>query len=437
MKKCLIVLITLIGLTAQFQAQEDQFEIANALGKQAATFLQKSDYESLHSMFSEEMATNLPTKRMESSFSGLFKQFGTLDEIEGLQIKETAEDNYFQQEVVFEKGKFFLTFTLNEKDKFTSFMLRPYQANYTWTAPQYSKGEFTYLQEDISIGDSLPLNGKMTVPNSTIETVVVFVHGSGPNDMNETVGPNKIFKDLAFGLAAKGIPSVRYNKRTYDYPGAMAKLGNTITIQQVVINDAVSAIEFARKKGAKKVILLGHSLGGYCAPMIAQLTNPDAVILLAGNASPLEDLLIGQYEHIRTNDTSTQINDFQMAMITSQVERVQKNDYDATTAPPLLPLGLPASFWISLKNYEPQKVAKKQPFPYLVLNGERDYQVTPSEAKKWKNGSKHKLSKTVIYPKLNHLFFAGEGVCLPSEYEKENHLSEEVLKDIINWISEI
>ena len=98
---------------------------------------------------------------------------------------------------------------------------------------------------------------------------------------------------------------------------------------------------------------------------------------------------------------------------------------------------MPASFWLSLKDYEPQKIAKKQTQPYLILNGERDYQVTPSEAKKWKNGSKNKQSKTIIYPHLNHMFFAGEGVCLPSEYEKEGHFSQETLNDIVNWISEL
>ena len=437
MKKILLFFGLTLLLINQNQAQTTNAETADKLGKQAALFLQLNDYENLHALFSEKMASALPIKQMKKSFSGLFKQFGALEEIQEFNTKQTAEADYFQQAVVFEKGTFNLVFTLDEKNKLTSFNLRPHQPSYEWTAPKYVISPFEFSQQDIKVGDSLKLNGKMTIPNGGIETVVVFVHGSGPNDMDETLGPNKLFKDLALGLASNGIASIRYNKRTYDYPSQMARIANSITIQQVVIDDAVNAIKLAREKGAKKVILLGHSLGGHCAPMISVLAKPDAVIVLAGNVSPLEDLLVPQYEYIKENDSSTQINDFQMAMIRTQVERIQKEDYNAETAPPLLPLNLPASFWLSLKDYSPQKIAKSQTIPYLILNGERDYQVTPKEAKKWKNGTKNKLSETILYPKLNHMFFEGKGLCLPSEYEKEGHFSETVLKDIISWISKI
>ena len=154
---------------------------------------------------------------------------------------------------------------------------------------------------------------------------------------------------------------------------------------------------------------------------------------MAGNVSQLHELLIPQYEHIMKNDPTTSIGEFQLNAIKVQVKNIQENTYNASTPSMALPLGLPASFWLSLKDYYPQKLAKKQSQPYLILNGERDYQVSPEEAKKWKNGSKHKKSKTIIYPKLNHMFFAGEGVLIPSEYEKEGHLHEQTLKDIINW----
>lgn len=438
MSKCFIFLTIIVSLSFTSQAQTKSSNAPSVLGKQAAKLLQKSDFENLHSLFAEKMASTLSPEQMKKSFSGLFKQFGELTSIDEFVVKKTAEQDYYQQAVTFEKQQFFLVFTLNDKDLFTSFMLQPYQATYDWSPPAYAADSSEYFEQKVTVGDSMKLNGVFTFPKSPkFESIVVFVHGSGPNDMDETLGPNKLFKDLALGLAANGIASLRYNKRTYDYPSRMARMANELTIQQVVADDAAAAIELAKLMNGKKVILLGHSLGGYCAPMIAELAKPDAVITLAGSVSPLEDLLISQYEHIRQNDTSSKINDFQMAMIKTQVERVQKEEYDSTTAAPLLPLGLPASFWLSVKDYNPQKLAKKQPQPYLILNGGRDYQVTPSEAKKWKNGSKHKQSKTIIYPQLNHMFFAGEGICLPSEYEKEGHFSEETLNDIVNWIGEL
>ncbi|MDZ7606573.1 MAG: hypothetical protein U5K79_13515 [Cyclobacteriaceae bacterium] len=58
----------------------------------------------------------------------------------------------------------------------------------------------------------------MTLPKGKNSfPIVLFVHGSGPNDRDETIGPNKPFRDIAYGLAEKGIASLRYDKRTFVY----------------------------------------------------------------------------------------------------------------------------------------------------------------------------------------------------------------------------
>lgn len=41
---------------------------------------------------------------------------------------------------------------------------------------------------------------------------VVFLSGSGPNDKDESIGPNKPFADLAKGLGDRGIGSLRFDK---------------------------------------------------------------------------------------------------------------------------------------------------------------------------------------------------------------------------------
>ena len=52
---------------------------------------------------------------------------------------------------------------------------------------------------------------------------VVLVHGSGPNDRDESIGPNKPFRDLAEGLASRGIAVLRYDKRTRTHAGRVAR----------------------------------------------------------------------------------------------------------------------------------------------------------------------------------------------------------------------
>ena len=65
----------------------------------------------------------------------------------------------------------------------------------------------------------------------------------GPNDRDETIGPNKPFRDLAHGLASRGIAVLRYEKRTKEHPILMAMSVNTITVKEETIDDAVAAVE--------------------------------------------------------------------------------------------------------------------------------------------------------------------------------------------------
>ena len=39
-----------------------------------------------------------------------------------------------------------------------------------------------------------------------------------------------------------------------------------------------------------------------------------------------------------------------------------------------------------------------------------------------------------LYPSLNHLFLAGKGDSVPSEYIVPGNVPEEVIKDIVNWV---
>ena len=96
---------------------------------------------------------------------------------------------------------------------------------------------------------------------------VVLIHGSGPHDRDETIGPNKPFRDLADGLASRRIAVLRYEKRTRHHGGKM--LGTTVTIKEEVLDDAVAAAELLRQTPGldpKRVFVVGHSLGAMLAP---------------------------------------------------------------------------------------------------------------------------------------------------------------------------
>ena len=123
------------------------------------------------------------------------------------------------------------------------------------------------------------------------------------------------------------------------------------------------------------------------------------------------------------------------------------------TAESELPNGMKKSEYISLQiaqltspwtiffiKSNPSENLAKVTCPVLALNGEKDLQVAPTEniediQKAIKAGSNSELT-TKIYPDLNHLFqHATTGS--PSEYAAiEETFSEEVMKDIVEWMEE-
>ena len=75
--------------------------------------------------------------------------------------------------------------------------------------------------------------------------------------------------------------------------------------------------------------------------------------------------------------------------------------------------------------------------PVLILQGERDYQVTMADFKGWKKALSGRAGVTLkSYPKLNHLFAPGEGRSSPAEYEKPGHVAAEVVEDGAAFVKE-
>jgi fermentation-respiration switch protein FrsA (DUF1100 family) len=90
---------------------------------------------------------------------------------------------------------------------------------------------------------------------------------------------------------------------------------------------------------------------------------------------------------------------------------------------------------LDLREHDPVSEAKLLKQPLLILQGGRDYQVTPAQFDDWKKGLDASTNVTFkLYPDLNHLFIPGKGKSTPQEYEQEGHVSQDVVTDIANWV---
>jgi hypothetical protein len=101
-------------------------------------------------------------------------------------------------------------------------------------------------------------------------------------------------------------------------------------------------------------------------------------------------------------------------------------------------LGVPASYWLDLRGYNPPQLAATLKQPMLILQGEKDYQVTLKDFDNWKAAlSKRKNVEFKSYPKLYHLFIETEDSPAPANYQKAGHVAKYVIDDLAGWIRKV
>jgi dienelactone hydrolase len=266
----------------------------------------------------------------------------------------------------------------------------------------------------------------------------VLVQGSGPCDRDETVGANKPFRDLAWGLATKGIAVLRYEKRTTEHAAKLMAHPVRLTVEEETIADALDAASRLRAANGidpKRVFVLGHSLGALVAPRIGKTdANIAGLIMMAGPTRPLEDLLVEQTRYLLSLDgNASPEGAAKLAALEAEVAKIKK--LTATSSSTNWILGGPPEYWLDLRAYNAVATAKTLKQPLLILQGGRDYQVTPVDFEGWKTGLGSRPGVTFkLYPKSNHLFIAGEGKSSPAEYDQPGHVEEGVISDIVEWI---
>ncbi len=286
-----------------------------------------------------------------------------------------------------------------------------------------------------------PLRGTLMLPAGKGPfPAVVLVSGSGPNDQDETLGPNHPFLDIALGLAARGIASVRYDKRTLDYPRRINP--RTFTLTDEYVPDALAAIHLLRHEpdvDPHLIFVLGHSQGGTYAPLIAQRAPELAgVVLLAASSEPLAAALVRQVRYLATLPGATGANArAELPDIVAEAAQIAspaalEKDKPGT----VLMGGAGPAYYLSGLRYHEVATAREIPQPLLFLQGDRDYQVTvPNDLDVWLKGLKGRRSVTVVqFPEADHLFLDGSGPPTPVEYQKPGHVDPKVTATIAAWV---
>ncbi len=402
--------------------------------------LERQQYDSCFAMFDTVVANKFSASMLENMWQTIPRYMGEYKGYSGVTSEKKDSIDVVAVRCNFEKTKIDLQFSFGENKKIIGMFFVPPKNKAAYEMPEYAQSHKYYETKIAVKTGTLSMPGALCVPNNIKNPpVVILLAGSGPNDKDESIGPNKALKDLAVGLASNGIATYRYDKRTLTYGKEISESMDKFGLNNEVTEDALSAVAMIKKNPDfkdSKIYIAGHSLGAMCAPLIASKSKQiNGVILLAGNARPLEDLLIEQYNYLYSADSLDASEKQEIETLKSQVKTVKDAKLLKAAKKENLPLSLTPYYWQSITKYNQLQTAQKLKQPILVLQGERDYQVTMVDYNLWKqNLSSDPKNQFISYPALNHLFIAGEGKSLPAEYDKQGHVEEKVITDIAEWI---
>lgn len=295
----------------------------------------------------------------------------------------------------------------------------------------------------VGAGTEYPLNGLLTLPDDAESRLpaVVLVHGSGASNMDEKVFALTPFRDLAEGLAARGIAAIRYDKRTFVYGNKMRN--QLVTAREETIVDAVLAAELLRRDARidqDAIFIVGHSMGAMLAPRIdAEGGSFRGLVLMAGSPYRMEEIVVRQLKQAGSKGGI-------MGAVVKLEDKIFSKKFDGLYEMPdeeakQKKFAGSTTLWYfkEMGRKTAADYLHETEKPVLILQGGKDFQVLPEEdfARFQELLADRHNVEYKLYDELNHLFV--KSVCndirkAGREYKVAQHIGAEVIDDIAAFI---
>lgn len=261
--------------------------------------------------------------------------------------------------------------------------------------------------------------------------LVIIIAGSGPTDMNgNTIGSelqNNSLKMLAEGLAAKGIASLRYDKRGIGKSQAAIMSEEELRFEHYIDDAAAWADMFSADKRFSTIAIAGHSEGSLIGMVAAQKsTAVEAYISIAGCGRPahevIEEQLNSQPDQVR-NEAAAINRELLQGRIVEDVPNYLAALYRKSVQP----------YLISWFRYNPAKEIAKLKIPVLILQGDKDIQVGVKEAERLYLA--RMFSSFYIIEGMNHVLKHCEGNDMLSQLEAYQSPTMPIKQELIEHIA--
>ena len=316
-----------------------------------------------------------------------------------------------------------------------------------WHTPEYVDGD-SFIEENIKLGTGwLRVGAALTIPKSACSAnsapCVVLIAGSGPCDRDSSVGALKPFRDIAWGLASRGVAVLRFDKVTCSYAWwfQWIKGHGSITLTDEYMDQTLDAMRYVNgnpniDKG--RVFVLGHSLGAWVAPRVAAMTNAAGLILMAAPARMIYFAALDQMRYLSSLEDDDERSSEAIEDLLRKIRVAESPNLTSSTPRKDLPMDIGAAYWLSMRTFEPLIEVKNLGKPVMILQGSRDFQVSVSEDySRWlKELDGRSDMHTRLYDKLNHCFVLGRGPSTPAEYFEPGNIDMNVINDLARWVIE-
>lgn len=173
------------------------------LAQQLVTRFVQGDFEAVVQSLDESLRQQLPAEKLQATSQALVASVGKFKEQVGAHTFQIPSAELVIVTCAFANSDLDINVAFNERDKIVGLTITQVggvEQQYTavYEPPSYVN-QALFKEQVVQVGKGeWVLPGTLSVPAGDRPfAAVLLVHGSGPNDRDETIGPNKPFRDLA------------------------------------------------------------------------------------------------------------------------------------------------------------------------------------------------------------------------------------------------
>ena len=434
MKKGFAMMLALLLLTGVVctQGQAAQSELLGmAQGTLAA--MMNGEYEAITAQFDEAMRAAVDASGLEAAWGSVLAQLGAVTGVTAAQADEASRTAALALQ--HEAGSTTMVIVYDAENRIAGMSISPQSAAQP-IARELPEGT-TAQHVTLFAGTQRELAGELLTPDGAgaHTPYAVLVHGSGPSDMDETIGGCKPLRDLAYDLAAAGVGSLRFDKITYVHPECPVE-----TVEQEYLEPVREALSVLRAHtAAERVYLIGHSEGGMLAPYLVDACGFDGGVALAGTPLQLWEISYAQNLALLAAMPEAQQEVLRMQVEAEREKALTLPQMSDAQAASTTVFGVSAVYQRHLAQMDQAQIAVNCEKPFLFLWGEADFQVERAAFEAWETrlGADARFAYKT-YPGLNHLFMpADEGDSIlnaQAAYRTPKLMEGRVAADIAAWM---